>query len=162
MTGSSKSTTLGIAKERDGDAEPLAHPERVAPCQLAGDGREPDQLEDLVDPSPWDVVGLGEHAQVRIGASAGVHGLGLEERTDLAKRPGEIVELLPADRDGAVVRPGEPHDHAHRRGLARTVGPEESCDAPFVDLEREMIDGLLVAVAPCEFLGHDRRAPNAS
>ena len=39
----------GIAEQRAGDAEPLAHAERELPGPLVGHGGEPDEVEHLVD-----------------------------------------------------------------------------------------------------------------
>ena len=61
----------GVAEQGGGDAEPLAHAERELPGPAAGDGGQPDLVEDLVDPAEGDVVGEGQPPQVVAGGAAG-------------------------------------------------------------------------------------------
>ena len=58
LTGSSSITVGGIAEQRAGDAEPLAHAERErCPARLRATAAQPHQLDHLVDPRrrpmPW-------------------------------------------------------------------------------------------------------------
>jgi hypothetical protein len=48
----------GIAEQRGGDAQPLAHPEREAADALARHALQADEGDHLVDPAGRDAVGL--------------------------------------------------------------------------------------------------------
>jgi hypothetical protein len=55
-----------------------------------------------------------------------------------------------AEARAAGVAPDQVEHHAQRRALARAVGPEEPGDPAGPDLEREVVDGLHLAVALAE------------
>ena len=148
-----------ITEQRFGDAETLAHAEREVARQLLGDRGQSDEVEHLVDAASRDVVRLGQHPKVRVGAPTGMDRLRLEERADLAKRPGEIVVVTTIDRDRAGVRSVEAHDQAHRRRLPRPVRTEEPRHVTGLHVEAQIVDGDLVAVALGEASSLDRVLP---
>ena len=60
---------LGVAEQRGGDAEPLAHAEREALGALPGHVLEADDAEHLVHPAGRDAGQLGQAQQVVAGAA---------------------------------------------------------------------------------------------
>jgi hypothetical protein len=62
---------LRVAGQGGGHAGALGHPERKRPGPVAADGGEPGHLQHLAGPGSRDVVRLGQHLQVRPGASPG-------------------------------------------------------------------------------------------
>ena len=55
---------LRVPKQRDGDAQALAHAQREAADLLGGDGAEPGELDDLVHPLDGNRVGCRQGPQV--------------------------------------------------------------------------------------------------
>ena len=74
-----------IAEQSDGDAEALAHAQRELTHPLLGDRRQANQLEYLVDPLAWDLIGARQHPQVGMGTATRVEGTCLEQRANLAQ-----------------------------------------------------------------------------
>jgi hypothetical protein len=107
-----------VTEERGGDAEALAHAEGELACPLAGDGLEAYHRDHLVDPPAGDVVGLGQHPEMRPGRPSGMDRLRLQQRADLAERPSEVVVGTAVHGDLPPGRVVETHDHPHRRRLA--------------------------------------------
>src|SRR5229473_1980333 len=107
---------------------------------------QPDELQDLADPPPGQVVGLGEAEQMIVGTAAAVHSLGVQERTHLMHGMSELPECLAVHGDRAHRRVVKPEDEPHRRGLARPVRAEKSGDLPGLHAEREMVDRHLLAI----------------
>jgi len=136
----------GVAEQRGGDAESLAHAEREPARSLAGHLRQPDDPQHVVDARGGDAVGLREGEQRAAGRAAGVGHPGVEVRAHLLQRRGRIAVGAAADRGASGVRPVEPHDHAHGGRLARAVRPEEARDGAGPHREAEVVDGALVAI----------------
>ena len=107
-----------VTKQRSGDSETLAHPERELACPLPGDGLKPDHRDHLVDAAAGDVVGLGQHLKVRPGRAPGMDRLRLQQCADLAQRPPQVMVGTAVHSDPPAVRVIETHDHPHRRRLA--------------------------------------------
>jgi hypothetical protein len=138
---------LGVAEQGRGDAEPLAHAEREALGAPLGHVLEADHAEHLVHAPGRDARELGQAQQVVAGGAAAVHRLGVEQRAHLTGGVGQLAVRVAADRDtsrGGVV---QAQDHAHRRRLARAVGPEEAGDGAWPHLEGQIVHCGLVAVA---------------
>ena len=131
----------GVAEQRGGDAEALAHPEREPARATAGDIGEADHLEHLVDAAAVDAVGIGHPAQVIPGATARVDRLGLEEGADVAEREAEVAVGVAVDGDLAGRGGIEADHHPHGGRLAGTVGAEEAGDLAGTHLEAEVVDG---------------------
>ena len=137
----------GVAQQRGGDAETLAHAEGELAGPLPGHRGEADQAEHLVDPPPRDVVRLGQHPQVGVGGPARMDGLGLEEGSHFAQRPGQAVVGAAVDGDRPGVGSVQPHDHPHGRRLACPVRSEEAGDLTGLDVEAQPVDGHLLPEA---------------
>ncbi|GHJ24602.1 hypothetical protein TPA0909_62160 [Streptomyces albus] len=138
---------LRVAEQRRRDAEPLAHAEGEALGALLGDVLESDDAEHFVHPAGRDAGQLGQGEQMVAGAAPAVHGLGVEQGADLPGGVGQAPEGVPADGDPPGGGGVEPQDHAHGGGFPRAVGPQESGHGPWPDLEGQVVDGRLGAVA---------------
>ncbi|EOY50370.1 hypothetical protein SLI_5662 [Streptomyces lividans 1326] len=138
---------LGVAEQRGGDAEPLAHAEGEALGTPLGHVLEAHHAEHLVHPAGRDAGQLGEAQQVVAGGPPAVHRLGVQERPDVARGVRQPAVRVAAD--GHVARRGvvQAQDHPHRRRLARAVGPQEAGDGTGPHLEGEVVHGGLVAVS---------------
>ena len=115
---------------------PACAPRRVRPTSVDAPRR----------PGCADAVGGGERAQVVVGGPRGVHGPGLEQRTDLVQRRGLVARRAAVDGDAPGGGPVQAEDHPHRRGLAGAVGSEEPGHDPGTHREGQLVDGDLVAV----------------
>ena len=119
-----------VAEQRGGDAEPLAHAERVAAGLAPRRRLQAGLLEHLVDPAGGQALGVGQPEQVVAGGAAGLQRAGVEQRADVAQRVAQAPVRLAADQRGAVVGRVQAEDHPHRGGLAGAVGPDEAGDLP--------------------------------
>ena len=88
-----------------------------------------------------------EIALLRHQADLGLHGPGHG-----ADRGVEDLERAPRHRR-------QPHDHAHGRGLASTVGPEQADAVRLLDLEADALDRLKAAEALDQVPRGDDRCP---
>ena len=136
-----------VAEHRRGDAEPLAHAEREAADPLARDRLEAGELDDLAHALLAEAVRGGHREEVVLGGAAGVHGLRVEQRADLAERGTVLRVRLAVDRDTALARAVEADDHAHGGRLAGAVRAEEAGDLAGAHGERDVVDGGLRAEA---------------
>ena len=131
---------LRVAEQRAGDAQALAHAERVGLDPAAGGTRQLDLLEHLVDPPLRDPAGRRQHAKVVAAAPRRVVGRRLQNGADDARR----VVQLPVGRalDERLARRWmhQAEQDAEGRGLARAVGAEEASDPPRLDREGEVLD----------------------
>ena len=118
LSGSSKNQHARIPEQRAGQAEPLAHAERV-PAHGAPRGiGEPDQPEDLIDPAPGKTGRRDDDPQVLGGAATRVEAVTVQGGADLAYRVGELMVGQPADGGRPGRRGGQPEQDAQRGGLA--------------------------------------------
>ena len=79
-----------VSQQRGGEAEPLAHPERIRPHRPGPGVLELDKAEELVDPVIADAAGQPERLQVIAPGAAGVEVVGLEHGSDSASRAIEL------------------------------------------------------------------------
>jgi hypothetical protein len=75
-------------------------------------------VQHLRDAAAGDAIAYRQRGQVGTGAAARVERPGLEQRANLAQRPAQVVEALPADADLARVRLVQAQHHPHRGGFA--------------------------------------------
>ena len=68
-----------------------------------------------------------------------VNGLRLQQGAHLTEGQPEVSVGPTVDQGRSGVGRIEPHDHAHRRGLAGSVGAQEPGDRPGLDAEREVV-----------------------
>lgn len=137
---------LGVAEQRGGDAEALAHAEGEGARALVGHVGESDRLQDLSDPAVRDPVGARQPQQVVVGGAGGVEGLRVQQRADPLHRLAQVAVALPADGDAATGRPVEVQHHAHGRRLARAVRAQEAGHRAGAHGERQVVDGVFVPV----------------
>ena len=130
---------LRVAEHGHGDAEPLAHAEREAAGPLVRHVLQADQVQHLLDPAGRQTLGLGQEQQVVAGRAAGVHGLGLEQRSDGPQRIPQVTVAPAVDERGAGVRPVQAQDEAHGGGLAGAVRPEEPRHPAWLDREGQVV-----------------------
>ena len=141
---------LGIAEQRVGEAEALAHAERVLADALAGRGLvEADELQQRVDALRRDAHRLGGDGERLAAAAAGVLRRGVEQDADAAAGVRQVAVAPAEDPGGAAVGLGEADEHPHRGGLAGAVGAEEARDGARLAAERDVGDDG----APAELLG---------
>ncbi len=87
FAGSSSTSSFGVADQRGGDPEPLAHPEGVAADAIARAIEQADLVERLVHAAPRRAaIERGEHAQVLAAGEVRVEGRRLDEAGDAAER----------------------------------------------------------------------------
>ena len=132
---------VGVADERGGQLQALAHAHGEATDLALGVARQADQLEHLVGARLVVAAGPRRHAQVGPGAPRRVEAGRFEHGTDGRGRVLEVLVVAPGDggRPGGGVHQAE--QHAQGRRLPRAVGAEEAGDAPGLDGEREVVDG---------------------
>ena len=146
LTGSSRMTVCGSPSSAAAMPEPLAHAEREAADLLLGHLGQAGHLDDFVHALLGDAVRRGHGQQVVVGRAAGVDGLGVEQRADVAQRRGVPGERRAVDGHRARRRPVQPHDHAHGGGFAGPVRAQEAGDPAGFDGEVDAGDGGLFAV----------------
>ena len=112
---------LGVAEQRGGDREPLAHAHRVALDAAVGGLGQPDGVEHLLDALDRVLAGHGQDAQVVARGAAGVEGGVLEHRADVGARAVEVLVAPAAEGRGPGRRPDQAEQRAQRGRLARAV-----------------------------------------
>ena len=129
---------LGIAQQRGGDGQPLAHAHRVAlDAPVAGVG-DPDQLQHLLD------ARRAGGRRPRRGCAGGCArcGRGGSSRPRAPRRRARSGargrRSCGRRRCRARVGVDQAEQHPDRRALAGAVGTEEAGDPPGLDLEREV------------------------
>ena len=151
---------LGVAQERRGEPEALAHPEGELADSPAGGAGEIDEVEDFVDPIGGHLPGQGWTAGPAGGC--GRCGPGRHLRLPAPRRPGGAGRAAPGTGDRrSRARPlGRLHqtqEHSQRGGFARPVGTEETDHRAGVDLEAEMVDGGQLSETFGEVVDFDHR-----
>src|SRR3954470_17708435 len=90
-----------------------------------------------------------EHSKVVARGATAMEGAGLEHRAHLAGRDIEVAVALSADQGLAAGWSDEAEQHPQHRRLARAVRAQQADDAPWLDLEADVID----SADPTEVLG---------
>jgi hypothetical protein len=146
---------LGIAQERGGEAQALAHPGGVAARAPIRGNAHLDEIEHLVHARRRQSGEGGEGAQMVAPRASRMHSADLEVRSDRARRIRKLDERLPEDRRAPRGGPSQAEHHAQRRRLARAVGTEEAGDRARTDLEGEFVHRGDRAVALGQAVGDD-------
>ena len=159
LTGSSKSRMPGSPSRAAAMPSRWLMPSEIRADLLVGDGADADELEHLVDARLLDLIRRGERAKVVARGASGMDGLGVEERTDLAKRILQVRVARAVNRGASLGGVVEAEDDPHGGGLARSVGPEEARDDAGFDFEVQVINRERVAVALGEVVDFDHGMP---
>ena len=131
-----------IAEHHAGEAEPLAHAERVALDPALGDVGQPDELQHLLDAPARDPVRRGEPAQVVARRPAGVHVAGVEQAADLVQRLGAARRTAGRRTSPSPARTGRARACSASSCSCRTrSGPRNPVTRPGHDVEAEVVDG---------------------
>ncbi len=107
--------------------------------------------------APAQAVLLGEVGELLTDAHPGVQAALLGHVAEAQARP--AVDRLALPSDLAAIRPGQPEDAAHRRGLARAVWPEEADDPAGSGGERRAVEGHDSSVALREVVDFEHGTP---
>lgn len=130
-----------VTQQRPRQREPLPRTEGEAADPTAGSRVEPDQLEQLVDPSITDPRRKGHHPEVVACGAARMEAGRLERGSDDRGRARDLHIAAASDGGRAAGWCDEPEQHPKGRGLARAVRTEESGDTSGVDVEGEVVHG---------------------
>ena len=148
---------LGVAQQAAGDAEALAHAERVRADLVVAAAAEADAVERAVDPPVGGLVARrGVHVEVLAAGEVAVEARLLDDRADARQRrraaAGEVVAEqahLPARR------PGEAEQQADQRRLAGPVRPQEAERAAARHLQVDGLERGAVTEALAQAVGLD-------
>ena len=141
---------LGVAEQRVGEAESLAHAERVlADPPPRRRLVETDELEQLVDALRRHAHRLRGDGERLAAAAPGVLRRRVEQDPDAPPGIRQVAVAAAEDPGLAAVGLGQADEHPHRRGLAGAVGAEEARDGARLAAERDVGDDG----APAELLG---------
>ena len=156
IVGSSRMRIGGSPRSAAATPRRCRIPRESARARLRRDAREPDEVQDLVDPVERDPVAPGEPAQVVARRPARVDRAGVEERPDDRERALDRPVPPPRDERLAGVCGREPEQELHRGRLARAVRPDEAGDLARPDREREAVDRERPPVPLRQAAGLDR------
>ena len=137
-----------VVQQAAGDVEPLAHAARVPLDPLLLAAREPDELEQLLDPRPLaaglDAVELGEVAQVvERGEPLVEAAVAAEDVADPLPHPARVLDDVAPEHARLPRRRDEERDqHLDRRRLAGAVRAEEAEELALLDREADAAHGL--------------------
>ena len=156
---------LRVAQQAAGDAEPLAHAERVA-CRRVPSAApaEADALERRVD-APVGVMAArgGVHMEVLAARQVRMEARLLDDRPDAGERSARSRGIsLPRTRIVPLVGLREPEQQPDQRRLAGAVGPEEAEGASARHLEVDALERRTVPEALPEAGGVDGQMRSCS
>src|SRR5699024_851811 len=99
------------------------------------------------DPGDGGCRRLRNPAEVAPGAHSRQHAVGTEECSDHSAGLNVLKQSSAVNGREAAVGGGESEDHLQCRRLAGSVGAEETRDLPWRDVEADIIDDAVAAVA---------------
>ena len=153
---------LGIAEQRAGDPEPLAHAERELAGALVRHLAQTDEIDQVVHAASRDAVRLGQSEQMVVRRTTAVDGARLQQSADLVQRRCMIAVVLavsPSRRRPSARRAEHQSD---RRRLPRPVRAEETGHDARPHRERQIVHGTLVAIVFGEIPRLDQAAKNVA
>ena len=153
---------LGIAEQRAGDTEPLAHAERELAGALVRHLAQTDQIDQIVDAASRDAVRLGQSEQMVVRRTTAMNRARLEQGADLVQRRSMIAVVLAVHLRVARCGRVEPEHQSDRRRLPRPVRAEEAGDDAGPHRERQIVHGTLVAIILGEVARFDQAGKNRS
>ena len=129
VAGSSSRSSRGLAQERGGDAEALAHPVRVGADPVLGAIAEADDLQRLLDPALGAVpVEGGEEIEVGATVQVGIERGRFDEPGDPLQRLDAGLGVAAEEAHAAGAGGDQAQHHPQRGGLAGAVGAEVAED----------------------------------
>ena len=155
-----KQEHLGFVQENAGQTEPLGHAARKACDQGIALVTEIDQLQHLIalfSPfRPLDAVSGGKELQVLDHLHVVVD---TEEIGHVAHHAanvlGAVIDRVAAYGRFAPAGIQQRREDAHRRRLAGAVGADEAVDIAFLQLDRQPVEGVQVAIHFGQVAGFD-------
>ena len=133
---------LRVAQQSAGDAEALAHPERVVAQPAARlVRRQADEREHLVDAGARSADGDRSEREGLATRAARVLGGCVEQGADLKGGVGQVAVARPQDPGLSRGGRGQAAHDAHGGGLAGAVGPEEAGHDARSGREGHVVDG---------------------
>jgi hypothetical protein len=146
---------LGIAEERNGDPQPLPHPQRERAGSSTTDLRETYEPEHVVRPAGRDPVALREPAEVAPRRAARVERTRVEKRADHRQRAGDRLVALSPDQGVAGVGRRESEEHLHGRRFSGAVRPDEPGHESGSNRDRQVGERDRSAVSLGDAVGFD-------
>ena len=141
---------LGVAEQCVGEAQALAHAERVLADTPPGRRLvEADELQQRVDALRRHAHGVGRDGERLTAAAPGVLRGRVEQDADAPARVRQVAVAPAEDPCRAAVGLREADEHPHRGGLAGAVGAEKARDGARLAAECDVRDDG----APAELLG---------
>ena len=128
-----------IAEQDAGEAETLAHAERVALHAAVGGFGQADGVEHSIDAAALDAVRHGHPTEVIPPGPTWVDVAGIEERADLVQRLVELAESTAAETSLTALGLVEAEHAAHRRALTGTVRTEKPGDTSRMHIEAQVV-----------------------
>ena len=121
---------LRLRDQRHRDAQPLLHPQRVVPRLLALMAGQTDLPQNRGRGRTRQIQVIGHHTAIIQTAQPWVEARPLDHRTDPARlQPVPATHLLTQHPHIAARGRGQPKQQLHRRGLARTIRPQQTIHA---------------------------------
>ena len=147
---------LGVAEQRVGEAEALAHAERVLADTPPGRRVvEADEFQQRVGALRRHAHGVGGDGERLAATAPGVLRRRVEQDPDAPAGVGQVAVAPAEDLGVAAVGLGEADEHPHRRGLAGAVGAEEARDGARLAAEGDIRDDGAPPELPGESFGFD-------
>ena len=135
---------VGVADERGGELEALAHTHRERADLALGVAAQADEIEDLVGTPVVVSTGACRHAQVGPGPARRVEARRLQHGADHRGRILEFLVATAVDGGGAHGGVHEAEQDAQRRRLAGAVRPENPVTRPGCTVKERSSTALTV------------------
>ena len=128
-----------VAQQGGCDGQALAHAQGERASLTGFDGGDAGQVHDLVHTALRDAVGEGDAQQVGVGATALVHGFGVQHRPDGPQRGAMLGERPAIDEGATGVRGDQAERGTHGGGLAGAIRPEKTGDFAVLGGEADVV-----------------------
>ena len=130
------------AQQRPGEAKPLFHTQGILLCEAISKFGQPHQLQGVLHGVLTQAQNPAYHIQVFPARQVGIERGGLNERANLPQDFQPVVgKLLPVNNEPALCGGGQPQEHLHGGGFARSIGAEKAVNTAPADVNRNIVDG---------------------
>ena len=137
---------LGPRRQGSGKRHPLALAARELIRVSVGEGRQPHQFQQLVDPLTLcrlvDAADRKAEGDVPAHGHVAEQGVVLEDESEAAILDAGVRQLLSRDPHASGVRLLQPGDHPQDGALSGTARSQQSCDGSFCCREAHVVNGL--------------------